>query len=93
MNVVFCSVICAIAISCLYLVGTIWGVDCIRYLNTNFAILPKNAFSIEEKKKSCHVCGNDSCERHKKTVQNNWVKVPKDLNEALEHVSSKKRQN
>ena len=74
---------------CLYITSVFYGLVILEYVGV--ALVNLNAISDSfnptyEIKDPCSVCSNNSCKRHKLLPHSTKVKIPKDLDHALEQL-------
>ncbi|OXU20981.1 hypothetical protein TSAR_003479 [Trichomalopsis sarcophagae] len=81
---VFDSLLWAIFLSLVYIIGFVWGIQVIQIIRTSVFSKEKSPVSVDE---SCGVCGNNQCKRHRRSPHLNPVpKVPKGFDVALERL-------
>ena len=83
------SFIWILIVCCLYITSVFYGLVILEYVGV--ALVNLNAISDSfnptyEIKDPCSVCSNNSCKRHKLLPHSTKVKIPKDLDHALEQV-------
>ncbi|CAK9796439.1 Sorting nexin-14 [Anthophora plagiata] len=86
---VFNSIIWVLIICCLYATSIFYGLAMLQYVSV--ALVNLNAISdtfnpTYETKDPCAVCSNNSCNRHKLLPHSTKVKIPKDVDQALQHL-------
>ncbi|XP_050597216.1 sorting nexin-14-like [Bombus affinis] len=87
--IVFKSFIWILIVCCLYITSVFYGLVILEYVGV--ALVNLNAISDSfnptyEIKDPCSVCSNNSCKRHKLLPHSTKVKIPKDLDHALEQL-------
>ncbi|XP_034949183.1 sorting nexin-14-like [Chelonus insularis] len=84
--VVFESYICSFFICGLYIVGRFWTDELISFVRT-FLIRNKQQYINKLiNNEACKVCRGDDCNRHRPSIYNTQVKIPKDLDAALHNL-------
>lgn len=83
------SFIWILIVCCLYITSVFYGLVILEYVGV--ALVNLNAISDSfnptyESKDPCSVCSNNRCKRHKLLPHSTKVKIPKDLDHALEQV-------
>lgn len=70
-----------------YVVSALWGLRILDYLGIKLGIDESEDGPRSKVDGACRVCSGSTCNRHKATVHNTHVKVPKDFDVALQNVS------
>ncbi|KAJ8681663.1 hypothetical protein QAD02_017455 [Eretmocerus hayati] len=82
--IIFDSIFWAVCLCIFYFIGLVWGTSLIALIRTS---IPVDGVSKVAVNQSCGVCGNNSCNRHRKHPHLNAVpKVPKSFDVALERL-------
>lgn len=81
------STIWFLVIGVLYFVGALWGTRILCYAGIYLHYAGDKFTEQWKGDKSCKVCSGNSCNRHKPTAHSTQVKVPKDFDNALQHVT------
>ncbi|XP_008560799.1 sorting nexin-14 [Microplitis demolitor] len=83
------SIVWAVVVIILYNIGRFWGEKIIERVNLLLKFNKKFNTDKSDSNKKCKVCCGDNCNRHKPSINNSHVKIPKDLDSALQNLLEK----
>ncbi|CAG5101242.1 Similar to snx14: Sorting nexin-14 (Danio rerio) [Cotesia congregata] len=83
------SIIWAIVSFVLFNIGRFWGEEILERIIILLKLDKKFSSNKFNSNKTCKVCRGDNCKRHKPSVNNSHVKIPKDLDSALQNLLEK----
>ncbi|XP_043278854.1 sorting nexin-14-like isoform X2 [Venturia canescens] len=86
---IFDRTIWFVLIGVFYVIGLLWGTKILHYAGIYLRYNDNKNCQKSSNQDFCRVCGGNSCNRHKPSLHNNQVKVPKDFDHALQKLLEK----